>query len=261
MASRFRIAARSLALSTLAGICPVFADSPAHAQAAGLQGWWPRFSAGELGLGIVGVLLAAGVGLLLLQRLRRRHADAAPAEWPQKVAQPHLKAPAQPVAPASSAWISLDETTTVVEGLASPEEEVEVFMVLGRMDMAVGVLRQDIQAHGDAQPQTWMSLLDILYREGQRDEFEKLAGEIKAHFNIALPTWEDSNRRSSGLIALEHFPRLLEKIVRLWESPDCRNYLNGLIHDNRDATRSGFQWEVFRELVFLIGIREHRDQP
>ncbi len=146
-----------------------------------------------------------------------------------------------------------------VDVLGSVEEEAEVFLLLGRMDLAIGVLRHYIESSGDAPAHAWISLLDILHVQGLRLEFEKLALEIRSRFNIALPTWEMANARSNGMASLEHFPHLFAKITGQWRAPQCVGYLHSLLQDNRDGDRSGFHMEAFRELLFLINLLEQKD--
>jgi hypothetical protein len=158
-------------------------------------------------------------------------------------------------------WRPLDQATTAtVDELSSVEEEAEVFLLLGRMDMAIGVLRHHVEANDAAPAHVWMSLLDVLHAQGLRQEFEKLAPEIRERFNVALPTWGDANARSNELTGLEHFPHLFAKITAHWNSPDCLDYLRSLAQDNRNSERGGFHQEAFRELLILIGVLESKEK-
>jgi len=105
-----------------------------------------------------------------------------------------------------------------------------------------------------------MCLLDVLHTQGLRQEFEKLAAEIRERFNVALPTWEGANARSHELTGLEHFPHLFAKITSHWNDPDCLEYLHSLIQDNRNGERGGFHLDAFRELLMLIGVLECREK-
>lgn len=154
-------------------------------------------------------------------------------------------------------WTSLDGATTVtVDELSSVEEEAEVFLLLGRMDLAIGVLRHYIEANDDAPASVWMRLLDILHVQGLRHEFEKLAAEIRERFNITQPSWEVANRRSNDLAGLEHLPHLLGKLIARWNEPECLAYLHSLVQDKRQGEREGFDLETFREILMLIDIQE-----
>ena len=151
--------------------------------------------------------------------------------------------------------------TVAVDEMSCVEEEAEVFLLLGRMDMAIGVLRHHVEANDAAPAHVWMSLLDVLHAQGLRQEFEKLAPEIRERFNVALPTWEDANARSNELTGLEHFPHLFAKITAHWNSPDCLDYLRSLTHDNRNGVRGDFHLEAFRELLMLVGVQEQMEKP
>ncbi len=158
-------------------------------------------------------------------------------------------------------WTSLDQATTItVDELSSVEEEAEVFLLLGRMDMAIGVLRHHIESDDAAPAHIWMSLLDVLHAQGLRQEFEKLAVEIRERFNVAQPSWEDANARSNELTGLEHFPHLLARISSRWQEQECREYLHSLTQDNRNGERGGFHMEAFRELLILISVLECREK-
>lgn len=270
MPSLFRIATTLMLLSAMFIGYPAVADAPSgrgafsNSNQATPQGWFQRFSANDQNLGIAGGVVAGFLGACVLlfglldRRNTQRARDARRIRAPRAVAPRHAKKDEKAATPQTMGWTPLDQTTTVVDELGSAEEEAEVFMLLGRVDMAIGVLRHYIETHDDPQPHVWMSLLDLLYCEGRRDEFEALASEIKGRFNLALPTWEAANSRNSGSIALEYFPHVLEKIHKQWNSADCLGYLRGLIHDTRDGTRNGFHQEVFRELVLLMRIQEFR---
>lgn len=161
----------------------------------------------------------------------------------------------------SANWVALDQTTTVmVEEMANAEEEAEVFLLLGRTDMAISVLRHHIETHHDKSPHAWMTLLDIFHAQGMLGEFEKLAARIRTNFNISQPTWESVNMRNVELSGLERLPHLLGKITVQWRDPGCHAYLYGLIQDDREGKREGFQQEVFREILFLISILEFKSR-
>jgi hypothetical protein len=212
------------------------------------------------------LLGGAGLGLAFFWLGRRCGASSAPLEMPSRVAPMSRVKPAVAGGAASGDeakyWMPLDQATTVTVGeLSSVEEEAEVFLLLGRMDMAIGVLRHHVEANDAAPAHVWMSLLDVLHAQGLRQEFEKLAPEIRGRFNVALPTWENANARSNELTGLEHFPHLFAKITAHWNEPDCLDYLRGLTRDNRNGERGGLHVEAFRELLMLTGVLECRENP
>jgi len=209
------------------------------------------------------LLGGAGLGLVFFWLGRRSKPSPVPLDKARRVV-PVLRVQQERLAASSEEgkhWVPLDQATTVtVDELSSVEEEAEVFLLLGRMDMAIGVLRHHVEANDAAPARVWMSLLDVLHAQGLRQEFEKLAAEIRERFNVALPSWESANARSNVLTGLEHFPHLFAKITSHWSSPDCLDYLHSLTQDNRNGERGGFHLEAFRELLMLIGVLENREK-
>lgn len=215
------------------------------------------------------LLGAVGLGLGFFWLGRRSGAPSVPPNTPRIVRPTAGAGPASHQGREANAenvaetryWTSLDQATTVtVDELSSVEEEAEVFLLLGRMDMAIGVLRHHIESHDAAPAHIWMSLLDVLHAQGLRQEFEKFAIEIRERFNVAQPSWEGANARSNELTGLEHFPHLLARITTRWRESDCLEYLHSLTQDNRNGERGGFHLEAFRELLMLIGILECRER-
>lgn len=156
----------------------------------------------------------------------------------------------------------LDETTTVtVEELSSIVEQVDLFLLLGRHDVAISMLLDRIGIEGDGDPRVWFKLLDIYYARGDSANFEKLANSIHVRFNVALPSWEDCTLQAEGRHGLEHFPHLLARISDCWGSSASLNYLQSLMKDNRSGERTGFNEDAFREVMFLISILEQEAGP
>lgn len=154
-------------------------------------------------------------------------------------------------------WIGLDEATTVtVEELTSIEEEAEVFLMAGRPDVAIKVLRDYLESETDCKACVWFKLLDIYHVQEMREPFDCLAQEIRTRFNVALPTWEASEAEAELRHGLEHFPSLLANIVQHWNKPYGLEYLRGLMRDNRHGGRLGFHEEAFRDLLMLSEVLE-----
>ncbi|MDP2830085.1 MAG: hypothetical protein Q8O37_15945 [Sulfuricellaceae bacterium] len=157
-------------------------------------------------------------------------------------------------------WVSLDETTTVtVEEINRIEEEVDLFLMLGRPEMAIQMLSARIELEKSTDkcdPIVWFKLLDIYYGQNMREHFYRLALEIRDHFNVELPTWQTRMELASPRHGLEHFPGILKKIRDNWNRPSIGDYLHRLMQDNRHGLRVGFQEEAFRDILFLAEICE-----
>jgi len=226
-----------------------------------------HFNAGSLiWMLIGGTVVAAGVFLR-----SRRSRDAVP-----PMRKPMLQMPSEAKAatrgeasgekPAGEAaahaaqyWMNLDEATTVtVEELSRIEEEAEVFLMMGRPDVAIKVLRDYLNAEPDCMAYVWFKLLDIYHVQGMREPFDCLAQEIKTRFNVVLPTWDISRAEAELRHGLEHFPHLLTKITLHWNDPSGLEYLQGLMQDKRQGGRKGFHEEAFRDMLLLFDVLEAR---
>ncbi len=70
-------------------------------------------------------------------------------------------------------------------------------------------------------------LLDLLQRDGLKDEFEAAAIECKRYFNVAAgdfhrPAHED-------LSSVEDYPSVKQQLEQLWGTPDVIPFLDDLI--------------------------------
>lgn len=56
------------------------------------------------------------------------------------------------------------------------------------------------------------------------------------------------------------FPNIAENLTLVWGNPECEDFLNKLMINNR-SNRQGFSLDVMSELMLLMGIteREHHD--
>lgn len=57
-------------------------------------------------------------------------------------------------------------------------------------------------------------------------------------------------QRLNTVANIEEYPRICERIVQLWGTPECEGYLNSLIIDTR-GNRKGFPPGVVEELLYL----------
>ena len=61
--------------------------------------------------------------------------------------------------------------------------------------------------------------------------------------------------------ALEyHFPRVLEKIMELWDTADFDVYLADLMTTTR-SNRQGFPQDVASDIIYLCMLHDRRSQP
>lgn len=217
---------------------------------------------------LIWMLLGAGAALAVHQvfsRLpQREHLPRPKPSLKPASAAPARPAPAepeqnedQPDANSMQSWINLDEATTVTVGeLSRIEEEAEAFVMMGRPDVAIRVLRDYLDFETESRIPVWFKLLDIYHGQGMREKFENHAQEIRTRFNVALPTWEDSSAMAESRHGLEHFPSLLERITLHWADSSGLAFMQELMRDNRHGERSGFHEEAFRDMLMLYEVLE-----
>jgi hypothetical protein len=81
-----------------------------------------------------------------------------------------------------------------------------------------------------------------------KDEFQRVAGELRQSFNVQPAAWD----AGAGSFSIEDFPHLVDKLLQLWPSPACTEFLTGLLEDNRGGTRNGLPQCVAEEILLLV---------
>jgi hypothetical protein len=115
------------------------------------------------------------------------------------------------------------------------------------------VLREHVRVAPRSMPAAWLMLLDLYHAHGRRQEFRQLAQEFPS-----APTWR---RRPGKLRGGEHdttgldaYPHVAKRITGLWRLPECREYLEQLLYDNRDGQRRGFSLAAYGDILTLLQI-------
>jgi hypothetical protein len=96
-------------------------------------------------------------------------------------------------------------------------------------------------------------MLFAVYRQqGDRGRFEALKERFVRRYNVVAPTWEEETVEVSGRHGLdEKFPRVVERIGQVWGTRYAGDFLNGLLLDDRDGQRQGFDMDVAEDISFL----------
>jgi hypothetical protein len=149
-----------------------------------------------------------------------------------------------------------------VSNLMRVTEEAEVFLELGYPDRAIKVLTDDIEAHPRNRPSVWLMLLGIYRQQDNRQAFDEALVAFNAGFNLVSPTWDDillpEQDGDEGLFTMPH---VLAKVVSLWPSHECHDYLSELLYDDRHGTRQGFRLDVYRDIIWLKEVWAVLSQP
>ncbi len=216
--------------------------------------------------------LAAGAALLLLLLLwaRKRGAAAsatksggkpakAAAAMPAAVtpaptsAKPAAATPA-PVATkeiGDSANPPPDDLEPVSEQADQALELAEIMLSMGLGHGAAQTLAEQIRNEPKQALRHWLRLLEIYRKNGQQEEFERSAEELRQHFNVKPEDWHE---QPDALRSIEDYPHIATRLTELWGRPACLVYLNNLLADNRGGSRSGFPQSVAEELLLLTAM-------
>jgi hypothetical protein len=141
-----------------------------------------------------------------------------------------------------------------VSELSQITEEARVYLALGHVDRAMHVLREHIRQVPRSMPAAWLMLLDLYHAHGRRQEFRQLAQEFHQRCNVQAPTWESYPIREHETAGLDEYPHVAKRIVGLWRMPECRDYLERLLYDNREGRRNGFSLAAYGDILTLLQV-------
>jgi hypothetical protein len=226
--------------------------------------WWNENW--PLLVGVVG--LAALIAAVL--SYRRRRATVASGQWrlettSQGRAESRQPAPRPMPVAATAPPESVEESSPGPQGTAAPAtattvdvselshvtEEAGVYLAFNRPERAIEVLREHIRADPRSLPAAWLMLLDLYHAQGNESEFRALAEKFHARFNAQTPTWDAYRPLAQSDPGLEAFPHLIRQLVPVWSKPECREFLDRLLHENRDGRRTGFSLTAYEDIIFL----------
>ncbi len=154
-----------------------------------------------------------------------------------------------------------DLSMLYIEEFESVVEEARIFMSMDRAKEAISILTQHIQEQPKTSIHPWIYLMEVYRDLDMRDEFVDLAKRFHEHFNVIAPQWH-SDTQIGMVIAesLEEFPHIISQLQEIWQTPKAKPYLESLIADNRDGERSGFSFEVIKEIMMLMAMLDMRDK-
>ena len=148
-----------------------------------------------------------------------------------------------------------------VSNLMRVTEEAEVFLGLGYTDRAIAVLTEDIAATLRNHPAVWFMLLGIYREQGDQESFDQTVAGFRQRFNLIPPTWDSilhPEQEGEGVLAMPH---IQAKIVSLWPSHECHDFLSELLYDDRQGSRQGFSLDVYRDILWLKEILDVLGKP
>lgn len=171
------------------------------------------------------------------------HRPTAPAPAPTSAAKPKAFAPPPPP-PAL-------EPELPAEPHDQSLELAEIMLSMGLGHGAAQTLTEQIRSEPKEALRHWLMLLEVYRQNGEQDEFERSAEELRLHFNVQPEDW---NARPEDRPTLENYPHIAARVVELWGTPAGLTYLQNLLDDNRGGARAGFPQAVAEELLVLTHI-------
>lgn len=173
---------------------------------------------------------------------------APPARFELPSLQPEPEpVPARPLAFEATPSIEPAPSTSGDQAL----ELAEIMLSMGLGHGATQTLTEQIRNEPKQALRHWLKLLDIYRKNGQQEEFERSAEELRLHFNVRPEDW---HAQPGAAQSLENFPHIAKRLTELWGKPDCLVYMQNLLDDNRGGARSGFPQAVAEELLMLTAV-------
>jgi hypothetical protein len=161
----------------------------------------------------------------------------------------HGPAPAATNRPVVAEPIATDPSDPATAAI----ELANIMISMGLAESAAQTLVEHIRSNPRQSLQHWLKLLELHRINGNREEFERSANEMREHFNVQADEWAPGID-VSGRGSLETYPHVRAQLVALWRTPDCPALLETLLADNRGGTRVGFPLPVAEEILLLTAI-------
>ena len=144
-------------------------------------------------------------------------------------------------------------TSVKVEEISDVTQEAEFWISMNDPQRAIEILSAQERVEHPESPVPWLFLLDLYRTVGDRDKYEQLRQRFISFFNASIPEY-DTELSTLPSRQLEEFPHILEKICAVWGGAQALPYLEGLLIDDRNGSRGGFDLPVYRDILMLIGI-------
>lgn len=173
-----------------------------------------------------------------------------PATVQEEIARPPrpmaLKSP-RPGRPPAGQTPALEEVAPVHDQAL---ELADVMLSMGLAHGAAQTLEEHVRHHPRQALLHWLKLLEIYRRSGMQEQFEESAQGLRQQFNVQAFAWADDGAATPARI--EDYSHITERIIELWPTPACGDYLQRLLEDNRGGTRTGFPAPVAEEILLLL---------
>jgi hypothetical protein len=180
------------------------------------------------------------------------------------VAKPIQAAPATPPAPtAAVAPPSSPAPAPPPPSMHGGENEqaielAEIMLSMGLGHGAAQTLTEQIRSEPKQALRHWLKLLEVYRRNGQQEEFERAAEDLRKHFNVQPEDWLPRPETQRSIV---DYPHIATRLTELWGKPGCLVYLQNLLDDNRGGARAGFPQSAAEDLLLLAALIKSGSVP
>ncbi len=140
-----------------------------------------------------------------------------------------------------------------VEEISDVTQEAEFWISMNDPQRAIEILSAQEQLEQPDSPVPWLFLLDLYRTVNDRQKYDLLRDRFIVFFNANIPEF-DTDLSQVPSRQLEDFPHLIQKICDNWGRNGIVAYLEGLLVDDREGKRAGFDLPVYRDILMLLGI-------
>lgn len=140
-----------------------------------------------------------------------------------------------------------------VEEISDVTQEAEFWISLNDPQRAIEILEQQSNVDHPESPVPWLYLLDLYREVKNKEKHDALHARFIRLFNANIAKYGESIQ-SIQPQTIEEYPHLLSRICTLWNKDGIVEFLEGLLIDDRDGARVGFDLPVYREILLLISI-------
>lgn len=136
---------------------------------------------------------------------------------------------------------------------AAAIELADIMISMGLAESAAQTLVEHIRENPRQSLHQWLKLLELHRMTDNRNGFETSVSELRQHFNIEATAWESAAALGTRN-SLEEYTHLRNHLIDIWRQPGCADFLQGLLIDNREGTRTGFPLSVAEEILLLLAV-------
>lgn len=138
------------------------------------------------------------------------------------------------------------------EAILDIRHQAGFFVSLGKTELAVRILKQQINESDAPNPFVYLDLLSLLHSLSLRSDYQQLREDFNRLFNGSVPEFSFFADEGSDL---QSYPDVLSRITALWPAPEVLEVIEACIfRDPRNAKDRSFDLAAFRDLLLLHSV-------